>query len=145
MFIPLKIKIMKKQALFLTAILFIIVISCQTKRFDIDKLTKEEISFCKKFKEKEGQYRFDEFNRIKHIFPESELSYDNSQPVIVVGHKEETVNMIMTRDQLEQLIGKPDFMSEYYDLGKNKEGNGTRISFYFNKQNEILGIAYSLY
>lgn len=107
--------------------------------FDPSTLSKEDLQSIKNFNEKKGQPRWVEFQKIKHIFPSCENTTDSSETKI--NYKEETVTMIMTRDQLEQIIGKPDFENDSYALGEKRYD--CEVYFPHNKKNEILDVIYA--
>jgi hypothetical protein len=109
------------------------------KVFDPGKLTTEELQDIKLFNDKKGQPRWEEFQKIKHIFPTFEATVDSSRKKL--SYKEETVSLIMTKDQLEKLIGKPDFENGSYELGKKRFD--CEVSFPCNKKNEILDFVYA--
>ena len=107
--------------------------------FDPSKLSKEELQNIKIFNGKKGQPRWEEFQKIKHIFPSCESTVDSARKNLT--YKEETVTKIMTKTQLEKLIGKPDFPNGSYELGKKRYD--CEVSFSLNKKNEILDVVYA--
>jgi hypothetical protein len=107
--------------------------------FDPKKLTTQELQNIKLFNEKKGQPRWEEFQKIRHIFPSCEAVIDSSKTKL--SYKEETVTLKMTKDQLEKLIGKPDFENGSYELGKKRYD--CEVSFPCNSNNEILDVFYA--
>lgn len=107
--------------------------------FDPSNLTKEELQNIKIFNEKKGDPRWDEFQKIKSIFPSCESIIDSTKTMLT--YQEETVTIIMTRDQLEELIGKPDFPNGSYELGEKQYD--CEVSFPINRKNEILDVVYA--
>jgi hypothetical protein len=131
-----------KSILTLIATLFTaLLISAQTPKlvFDPASLTPEELKDIKAFNEKKGQPRWDEFQKIIHIFPTCQSVMDSSGTTIT--YDEETVSMIMTREQLEQLIGKPDFENGSYEIGKKQYD--CEVSFSSNANDEILSVIFA--
>ena len=107
--------------------------------FDASKLSKEELQNCEAFKAKKGQPRWDEFQKIKHIFPSCEYTIDSTKTILT--NKEETVTVIMTKNQLLSLIGEPDFPNGGYELGETQ--CDCEVYFSLNKGDEILGFTYA--
>lgn len=106
--------------------------------FDPAKLTEDECRNIQLFKEKKGQVRFDEFMKIKHIFPTCESISDSSGSHSL---KEETLTKIMTKDQLEALIGKPDFENGSYEIGERK--CDCEVFFSINSNNQVLNFIFA--
>lgn len=107
--------------------------------FDPSKLSEEELQNCEAFKSKKGQPRWDEFQKILHLFPSCEYTIDSTQTVL--KFKEETVSLIMTKVQLIRLIGEPDFPNLAYELGEKLYD--CEVSFSISENSEILGFTYA--
>lgn len=107
--------------------------------FDPSKLSETDKKNLEEFRNKKGQPRFEEFQKIKHLFPASDYTLDS------VGtsrtYLKETVTIIMTRSQLEELLGEPDFPDQTYVLGDNR--CDCSVNFSANSRNEILGFIFS--
>ena len=107
--------------------------------FDPSKLSKEESQNCEAFKTKKGQSRWDEFQKIKHIFPSCDYTIDSTKTILT--NKEETVTVIMKKDQLISLIGESDFSDGGYELGEKQ--CDCEVYFSLNKGDEVLGFTYA--
>ena len=107
----------------------------ESPKFDFEHLKKMEIDDCEEFKSNEGQIRWDEFQKIKHIFPKSEMVIDSSGKILTFTGG--TVNMLMTKNQLTQLIGAPNIKPGIYLLGNDE--NDYRVNFTFGDYYEVLG------
>jgi hypothetical protein len=110
--------------------------------FDPSKLSKEDLENCQKFKEKKGKVRWDEFQKIKHIFPTCKytitISPDRSKKFY--NYEKGTVTMIMTKEQLFKLIGEPDADVSGYYLGI-KQGE-CEVYFQLLKNNQVIEFHY---
>jgi len=132
---------MKKLSLILSILLAASLLLGQTEKpvFDPANLTVEEIQNCENFRNKKGQVRWNEFQKIINLFPESESSIDSSRKILSMD--EETTNFVMTKKDLVKLIGEPDFDDGAYELGKKRFD--CEVYFFFNENDEVLGLAYS--
>jgi len=86
-------------------------------KFDPSNLTKEEKENCRNFRKKEGQPRWDEFQKIRHLLPNCPWGHDSS------GHyriQKGTLQFLIMKKQLFKLFGKPDLLGFAYKLGKKQ-------------------------
>jgi hypothetical protein len=109
--------------------------------FDPSTLSKEDLQNIKIFNDKKGQPRMAEFEKIGHIFPSCKTESKRVNSIATMYFNEETLTFIMTTDQLEQLIGKPDDASNCsYELGG--KGDPCMVSFSPNDKKVIRAIVY---
>lgn len=132
---------MKKLSLLFLLLLTAALVISQTEKpvFNPADLTAEEIQNCDNFRNKKGQVRWDEFQKNKHLFPESKIDADSTSKVFTWD--ENTTTFIMTRKQLIDLIGAPDFEDGAYELGL--ERFDCEVYFMIDEDDNVLGHAYA--
>jgi hypothetical protein len=132
---------MKKLFVFLVVMFSVTMLCGQNSApvFDPSKLSESEVKSLEEFRKKKDQPRFEEFQKIKHLFPSSEYTLDSAGTSKT--YLKETVTIIMTRPQLEELIGQPDFQNGGYVLGDNR--CDCSVNFTTNSKDEIIGFSFS--